>query len=129
MAKPSEVTSLTAFRLAQIMDEVGLPPGVVNIVFGDGPGCGEGKGLKLVSLFKVLIYKALKSNHFIEPLVLHPKTELISFTGSTAVGARILEKTASQVKRVSLELGGKNPAVVFEDANFDKVTKRIFDTF
>ena len=56
-----------------------------------------------------------------EPLVLHPRTELISFTGSTAVGARILEKTASQVKRVSLELGGKNPAVVFEDANFDKV--------
>ena len=55
--------------------------------------------------------------------MLHPKTELISFTGSTAVGARILEKTASQVKRVSLELGGKNPAVVFEDANFDKVRK------
>ena len=44
VAKPSEVTSLTAFRLAQIMDEVGLPPGVVNIVFGDGPGCGEGLG-------------------------------------------------------------------------------------
>ena len=96
MAKPSEVTSLTAFRLAQIMDEVGLPPGVVNIVFGTGPQCGE-------------------------PLVMHPKTELVSFTGSTAIGARILEKTASQVKRVSLELGGKNPAVVFGDANFDKV--------
>jgi len=95
VAKPSEVTSLTAFRLAQIMDQAGLPPGVVNIVFGTGPMCGE-------------------------PLVLHPKTELISFTGSTGIGARILEKTAPLVKRVSLELGGKNPAIVFGDANFDK---------
>ena len=112
------------------MDEVGLPPGVVNIVFGDGPGCGEGLGFtRLLYIGFTYFTKQKKSNPNIEPLVLHPKTELISFTGSTAVGARILEKTASQVKRVSLELGGKNPAVVFEDANFDKVTKSISDRF
>ena len=55
-----------------------------------------------------------------EPLVLDERVEMVSFTGSTAVGARILEKTAHQIKRVSLELGGKNPAIVFADADFDK---------
>ena len=94
VAKPSEVTSLTAFRLAELMAEAKLPAGVVNIVFGDGPNAGE-------------------------PLVLNEKVELVSFTGSTKIGSRIMEITASQVKKLSLELGGKNPAVVFDDCDLD----------
>ena len=83
------MTSTTAFELCKLMVEAGLPAGVCNMVFGYGHEAGEA-------------------------LVLNPDVPLISFTGSTAIGARIMEKTAPMVKKVSLELGGKNPALVFE---------------
>ena len=73
VAKPSEVTSLTAFKLAELMVQAELPPGVVNLVFGTGPLCGE-------------------------PLVAHPNVQLVSFTGSTKIGARIAQVTAPQVR-------------------------------
>ncbi|KAH0622320.1 hypothetical protein JD844_024513 [Phrynosoma platyrhinos] len=74
---------------------IGFPPGVVNIVFGSGPKAGDA-------------------------LVSHPAVSLISFTGSTLTGQRIIERSASYCKKLSLELGGKNPAVIFEDANLDE---------
>ncbi|CBY33202.1 unnamed protein product [Oikopleura dioica] len=94
VCKPSEMTSTTAFELCKLMVEAGLPAGVCNMVFGYGHEAGEA-------------------------LVLHPDVPLISFTGSTAIGARIMEKTAPMVKKVSLELGGKNPAIIFEDADIN----------
>lgn len=72
----------------------GVPPGVINIVFGTGPKTGEA-------------------------LVCHPDVPLISFTGSTVTAQRIIEKSAPYCKKMSLELGGKNPAIVFEDANLE----------
>jgi acyl-CoA reductase-like NAD-dependent aldehyde dehydrogenase len=90
--KPSELTPLTALRIAELMSEVGIPPGVVNIV----PGFGNDAG---------------------ERIVQHPEVAKVSFTGSTAVGKRVLAGSASNLKRVGLELGGKGANVVFEDAD------------
>lgn len=73
----------------------GVPPGVVNIVFGSGPKAGNA-------------------------IVTHPEVPLVSFTGSTATGALITERSARHFKKISLELGGKNPAVVFADADLDQ---------
>merc|ERR1719315_157344 len=94
VCKPSEMTSVTAWMLCQIMVEVGLPAGVVNMVFGYGSTVGEA-------------------------IVTHPKVRIISFTGSTVVGQKIAALTAPAMKKVSLELGGKNAAVVFDDADVE----------
>jgi acyl-CoA reductase-like NAD-dependent aldehyde dehydrogenase len=90
--KPSELTPLSSLRLAELMIDVGLPAGVVNMV----PGYGHTAG---------------------ERLAAHPDVAKIAFTGSTAVGKRIVESSAGNLKRVQLELGGKGPNIVFDDAN------------
>ncbi|GAB3093273.1 aldehyde dehydrogenase [Lysobacter terrae] len=93
VAKPSEVTPVTATMLGQLAAEIGFPKGVLNIVHGLGPDVGE-------------------------PLVTHPKVKAISFTGSTAVGKRIASLAAPLLRKVSLELGGKNPTLVFADSDW-----------
>ncbi|XP_017282795.1 2-aminomuconic semialdehyde dehydrogenase [Kryptolebias marmoratus] len=95
VAKPSEMTSVTAWLLCKLLQEAGVPPGVVNIVFGTGPRAGDA-------------------------LVGHPDVPLISFTGSTATARRITERSAPFCKKLSLELGGKNPALVFADADLER---------
>ncbi|MNZ32874.1 Gamma-aminobutyraldehyde dehydrogenase [compost metagenome] len=97
--KPSEQTPLTALELARIMAEL-FPAGVVNILFGRGPSVGE-------------------------PLVNHPKVRLVSLTGSVATGARIISSTASSVKRTHMELGGKAPVLIFDDADIDAAVEGI----
>jgi acyl-CoA reductase-like NAD-dependent aldehyde dehydrogenase len=91
VVKPSEVAPLNAFLLADILDELGLPAGVFNLVTGVGPVVGEA-------------------------LAAHPDIDMISFTGSTAAGRRVSEVAATTVKRVALELGGKSPNVILDDA-------------
>ena len=95
VVKPSEITPLNAFVLAEICDEVGLPAGVFNLV----PGYGQTVG---------------------EALVAHPGVDMISFTGSTRAGRRIGEVAAQGVKRLALELGGKSPNVILDDADLLK---------
>ncbi|MGH8273813.1 MAG: aldehyde dehydrogenase, partial [Gammaproteobacteria bacterium] len=95
VAKPSEWTPATATHLAAIAHEAGLPPGVLNIVHGLGENCGRA-------------------------LVEHPDVPAISFTGGTATGADIARRAAPEFKKLSLELGGKNPTIVFADCNFDE---------
>jgi aldehyde dehydrogenase (NAD+) len=99
--KPAEFTPLTALAFAEICQEVGLPPGVVNIVTGDG----------LTG----------------EALVKHPEVDKIAFTGSTEVGRAIRRATADTHKRLSLELGGKSPFVVCEDADLDSAVEGLVD--
>jgi aminomuconate-semialdehyde/2-hydroxymuconate-6-semialdehyde dehydrogenase len=94
VAKPSELTPLTANRLAELVGEAGIPPGVVNIVHGRGANAG----------------RALTS---------HPDVPLISFTGGTKTGADVMAAAGPLFKKVSLELGGKNPTVVFADADLE----------
>jgi acyl-CoA reductase-like NAD-dependent aldehyde dehydrogenase len=93
--KPSEVAPLNAFVLAEIIDEVGLPAGVFNLVSGSGDVVGEAMSA-------------------------HPDIDMISFTGSTRAGKRISEVAAGTVKRVTLELGGKSPNVILDDADLEK---------
>lgn len=95
--KPAELTPLTTIRLGQLIEAAGIPPGVVNIVTGYGHTAGQA-------------------------LVDHPGVDKISFTGSTAVGQRILASAAGNLKRVSLELGGKSPVFIFPDADIEKAT-------
>src|SRR4051794_21267503 len=95
VAKPSEVTPLTAFVLAEIVDEVGLPPGLFNLVPGYGPTVGEA-------------------------IAAHPGIDMVSFTGSTRAGKRVAELASGTVKRVALELGGKSPNVILDDADLLK---------
>ena len=92
--KPSEVAPLNAFILAEIFDDVGLPPGVFNLVTGVGSVVGE----------------AIAS---------HPLVDMVSFTGSTRAGKRVMQLASESVKRVALELGGKSPNVILEDADLD----------
>lgn len=99
--KPAEFTSLTALAFAEICDRVGLPPGVVNIVTGDG---ATGK-----------------------LMVEHPGIQKIAFTGSTEVGRAIRKATAGTGKKLSLELGGKSPFIVFEDADLDSAVEGLVD--
>jgi acyl-CoA reductase-like NAD-dependent aldehyde dehydrogenase len=94
VAKPAEQTTGTAFLLAEVLDAAGLPPGVVNVVPGDGPTTGES-------------------------LVSHPGVDMVSFTGSTAAGRRVALLAAERVRPVALELGGKSPQVVLDDADLD----------
>ncbi len=99
--KPAEFTPLTALAFAEICQEAGLPAGVVNIVTGDG-STGEA-------------------------LVKHPGVDKIAFTGSTEVGRAIRKATAQSHKRLSLELGGKSPFIVFEDADLDSTVEGLVD--
>ncbi|MFI8990465.1 gamma-aminobutyraldehyde dehydrogenase [Streptomyces antimycoticus] len=92
--KPAELTPLTSLMFAQAATEAGLPDGVINVVSGTGPEAGEW-------------------------LVSHPAVAMTSFTGSTAVGKRVAELATSTVKRIHLELGGKAPFVVFDDADLE----------
>jgi aminomuconate-semialdehyde/2-hydroxymuconate-6-semialdehyde dehydrogenase len=98
VAKPSEVTPMTAFMLAQVADEVGFPKGVLNIVHGSGANAGDA------------------ISH-------HPGIKAISFTGGTETGKRIINVAGTQFKKLSLELGGKNPNVIFADCDFDQMLK------
>lgn len=93
IVKPSEVTPLTTIKLVELVAEAGVPAGTVNLVLGPGP-VGEA-------------------------LVTHPDVDLVSFTGGLSTGERIMANAAKGVKRIALELGGKNPNVVFDDADFD----------
>jgi acyl-CoA reductase-like NAD-dependent aldehyde dehydrogenase len=95
VAKPSEVTPLNAFILAEVIDGVGLPGGVFNLVPGYGPTVGEA-------------------------MTRHPGIDMISFTGSTAAGRKVSQAASESVKRVALELGGKSPAIVLDDADLQK---------
>ncbi len=95
VAKPSELTPMTAYLLSEVCREINLPPGVLNIVHGNGPNVGA-------------------------PLVQHPKVKAVSFTGSTATGRSIAQSVAGQFKKLSLEMGGKNPNIIFADCDFDK---------
>ncbi|KQX95398.1 2-hydroxymuconic semialdehyde dehydrogenase [Rhodanobacter sp. Root480] len=106
VAKPSEITPCTAALLGELSIEAGFPAGVLNIVHGRGPTVGQA-------------------------LVEHPQVRAISFTGSTATGAAIAAAAAPQFKKVSLEMGGKNPAIVFadadlSDANMDTIVRSGF---
>ena len=96
--KPSEVAPFNAFVLAEVIEAAGLPKGVFNLVTGFGPAVGEA-------------------------LVRHPGVDMISFTGSTRAGKRISEVAAQGVKRVALELGGKSPSVILEDADLAAAVK------
>ncbi|TML62680.1 MAG: aldehyde dehydrogenase family protein [Actinobacteria bacterium] len=93
--KPSEVAPLSAFILAEVIDEVGLPAGVFNLVTGYGPVVGEA-------------------------IAAHPDVDMVSFTGSTRAGKRVSELGAQTIKRVALELGGKSANVILDDADFER---------
>jgi aminomuconate-semialdehyde/2-hydroxymuconate-6-semialdehyde dehydrogenase len=95
VAKPSEVTPMTAYLFGQICEKVGLPKGVLNIIHGEGPRAAA-------------------------PIVQHPGIKAVSFTGSTQTGRVIATECAGQLKKFSLELGGKNPSIVFADADLKK---------
>jgi aldehyde dehydrogenase (NAD+) len=100
--KPARYTSLSALKFAEIVQEIGLPPGVVNIVTGEASAAGEA-------------------------LVKHPDVNKIAFTGSTEVGRSIRRATAGSGKKLSLELGGKSPFLVFDDADLDSVVEGVVD--
>ena len=100
IAKPSEVTPVTSFLLGKFCKQAGLPDGVLNIVHGDGINCGEA-------------------------IVRHPAIKAISFTGSTKAGERIASIAAPMFKKLSLELGGKNPTLIFADCDLKKVLHEI----
>jgi acyl-CoA reductase-like NAD-dependent aldehyde dehydrogenase len=96
--KPSEVAPLNAFVLADIIEEIGLPAGVFNLVSGTGLIVGEA-------------------------IVSHPDVDMVSFTGSTRAGRRVSELAAQRVKKVAAELGGKSPNVILEDADLERAVK------
>jgi aldehyde dehydrogenase (NAD+) len=100
--KPARYTPLTALKFAEIMQEVNLPPGVVNILTGEASQVGEA-------------------------LVRHPDVNKIAFTGSTDVGRNLRRVTAGSGKKLSLELGGKSPFIVFDDADLDSVVEGVVD--
>jgi aminomuconate-semialdehyde/2-hydroxymuconate-6-semialdehyde dehydrogenase len=94
IAKPSELTPMTAYMLCEIAREAGLPNGVLNVIHGTGPNVGSA-------------------------ITAHPKINTISFTGGTATGRKVAEACAPLFKKMSLELGGKNPNIIFADADLD----------
>lgn len=93
--KPAELTPLSTLRLVELIEEVGIPPGVVNLVLGAGATVGAAMSA-------------------------HPGIDKIAFTGSTAVGRQIVQASAGNMKKVTLELGGKSPNIIFPDADLDK---------
>lgn len=101
IAKPSEVTPKTAALLGEICQKVGLPCGVLNILHGSGSKVGQA-------------------------ICQHPQVKAISFTGGTATGAAIAQLLAPKFKKLSLELGGKNPALIFADCDFDNTVEQVF---
>ena len=98
VAKPSEVTPYTAWKLSEICMEAGLPPGVLNIVHGTGSSVGQA-------------------------IVEHPDIPVLSFTGGTQTGAQIMKTAGPRFKKVSLELGGKNPNIIFADCDFEDMLR------
>ena len=100
VVKPSEYTSASALEFMKLIEQAGFPPGVVNVVTGFGAEVGT-------------------------PLVEHPKVAKVAFTGSDATGQRIYEAAAKGLKRVSMELGGKSPNIVFDDAQIDNAVKGV----
>jgi acyl-CoA reductase-like NAD-dependent aldehyde dehydrogenase len=96
--KPAELTPLTALRVGELALEAGLPPGVLNVIPGPGAVAGQA-------------------------LVEHPGVDKVSFTGSTEVGRRVMRTAADTLKRVTLELGGKSPNIVFADADLDAAVR------
>lgn len=98
IAKPSEVTPMTAYLLSELFNEAGFPPGVVNVLHGMGAKIGTA-------------------------ITQHPDIKAVSFTGGTPTGLAIYQGAAKQLKKVSLELGGKNPTLIFADADFDKAVE------
>ena len=92
--KPSEFTSASTIAFMELIDAVGFPPGVVNTVTGYGPEIGM-------------------------EIIKHPKVAKVAFTGSDYSGQKVYEQAASGIKHVCLELGGKSPNIIFEDANID----------
>ncbi len=98
VAKPSEFTPYTAYLLCRICNEAGLPAGVLNVVHGLGASCGQA-------------------------IVDHPEIKAISFTGGTATGKHIASVAAPMFKKLSLELGGKNPNIIFDDADLEEAVK------
>jgi len=100
IAKPSEITPMTAYIFSRLCIEVGIPKGVINILHGSGPSIGA-------------------------PLVDHAKVKAVSFTGGSATGRAIAASIAPKLKKFSLELGGKNPTLVFDDCNFDTTVKEV----
>ncbi len=98
ICKPSELTPMTAFMLSELIIEAGFPPGVINIVHGEGGQTGQA-------------------------LIDHPDVPVVSFTGGTQTGAHIAQTVAPQFKKISLELGGKNPNIIFADCDFEKALK------
>src|SRR3984957_1515435 len=98
VAKPSEVTPMTAYLLSMICMKAGLPPGVLNILHANRPNCGSA-------------------------IVAHPDIKAISFTGSTRAGRDIAATAAPMFKKISLELGGKNPNIIFADCDWDKMMR------
>ncbi len=97
--KPSELAPLNAIIFAEILDEAGVPPGVFNLVNGDGPGVGEAMSK-------------------------HPGIDMMSFTGSTRAGTAVMKNASDGIKRVALELGGKSPNIILEDADLEKAVAR-----
>lgn len=101
MLKPSELTPLTALRMCSLINEAGFPPGVVNVVTGEGHTIGEA-------------------------IAAHVGIDKVAFTGSTHVGRQIMSAAAnSNLKDVTLELGGRSPNLVFEDANLDEAVNHL----
>ena len=100
VCKPSEMTPLTADLLMKTIDEIGLPKGVVNLVHGDGIGAGS-------------------------PLVSHEDVSLVSFTGGTSTGSIVAKSAASSFKKLSLELGGKNSSIIFDDCDLENKIKGV----
>ncbi len=98
VSKPSEVTPMTGYLLSLICKEAGLPDGVLNILHGNGPNCGSA-------------------------IVAHPEIKAISFTGSTRAGKEIAATAGPMFKKVSLELGGKNPNIIFADCDWEKMMR------
>jgi acyl-CoA reductase-like NAD-dependent aldehyde dehydrogenase len=100
VVKPADTTPLATLRVVELMQESGLPPGVVNVVTGSGKEVGEA-------------------------LAIHPDVRRVAFTGSTQVGRRLMEIAAPKFKRISAELGGSDPVIVFPDANVDAAVRGI----
>jgi aminomuconate-semialdehyde/2-hydroxymuconate-6-semialdehyde dehydrogenase len=100
IAKPSELTPVTAGMFCRLAVEAGIPPGVLNVLHGRGPGIGAA-------------------------LVAHPRVRAVSFTGGTATGAAIARTAAPSFRKLSLELGGKNPAIVFADCDLDATVEGV----
>ena len=97
--KPSEVTPLSTLKLAELISEAGFPPGVVNVLNGYGSVVGQA-------------------------ITEHPDIRKVSFTGSTLTGRRIMETSSkTNLKRITLELGGKSPTIIFDDADVEQAIK------